>query len=121
MGVQAMSAIALRPYLPADAARCAEIFRASVEETASEDYSADQCDAWAAQAPTTGRPSPRASASALTLVALIDGEAGGLRQPARRGRHRHALCRSSLRPTRRRRRADRRPGAARRGARRRSA
>ena len=33
MGVQAMSAIALRPYLPADAGRCAEIFRASIEET----------------------------------------------------------------------------------------
>ena len=31
MGIQAMSAISLRPYLPADADRCAAIFRASVE------------------------------------------------------------------------------------------
>ena len=29
-----MSAVALRPYLPADAKRCAEIFRASIEELA---------------------------------------------------------------------------------------
>ncbi|MGO4872793.1 MAG: GNAT family N-acetyltransferase [Roseiarcus sp.] len=71
-----MSAIALRPYLPADAARCAEIFRASVEETASEAYSADQCDAWAAKADDRAAFAARLG-KALTLVALIDGEAAG--------------------------------------------
>ena len=55
-----MSAVALRPYLPADAPRCAAIFRASIEELASEDYSADQCDAWAARA-DDAPPSPNAS------------------------------------------------------------
>ena len=47
-----MSAISLRPFLPADAPRCLEIFRASIEEFAGEDYDADQREAWrrAAQA-----------------------------------------------------------------------
>ena len=69
-----MSAIALRPFLPADADRCAEIFRASVEELAGEDYSADQRDAWAAKADDRAAFAARL-AKALTLVALIDGEA----------------------------------------------
>lgn len=71
-----MSAIALRPYLPADAKRCAEIFRASIEELASEDYSADQCDAWAAEA---GDPAGFASrlGKSLSLIAVIEGEAAG--------------------------------------------
>lgn len=71
-----MSAISLRPYLPADADRCAEIFRASIEETTSEDYSADQRDAWAAKA--DDRPAFAARlGKALTLIALIDGETAG--------------------------------------------
>ena len=45
-----MSAVALRPYLPADAKRCAEIFRASIEELAADDYDADQREAWASRA-----------------------------------------------------------------------
>ena len=45
-----MSAVALRPYVPADARRCAEIFRMSVEELAAEDYDADQREAWASRA-----------------------------------------------------------------------
>ena len=36
-----MSAVSLRPYLPADAKRCAEIFRSSIEELAAEDYGED--------------------------------------------------------------------------------
>ena len=52
LGVQAMSAVSLRPYVPADARRCAEIFRASIEELAAEDYDADQREAWAS---TRGR------------------------------------------------------------------
>jgi putative acetyltransferase len=71
-----MSEISLRPYLPADAARCAEIFRAGVEELTSEDYSADQRDAWAAKANDAEAFAVRL-VKALTLVALIDGEVVG--------------------------------------------
>lgn len=66
-----MSAVSLRPYLPADAARCAAIFRASIEELASEDYSADQCAAWVARADDPGFA--ERLAGALTLIALVDG------------------------------------------------
>jgi putative acetyltransferase len=71
-----MTEISLRPFLPADAARCAEIFRASVEELASEDYSADQRDAWAAKADDEEAFGARL-VKTLTLVALVDGEAAG--------------------------------------------
>jgi len=71
-----MSAISLRPYLPADADRCAEIFRAGVEELAGEDYSDDQRAAWAAAADDRAAFAARL-AKALTLIALIDGEAVG--------------------------------------------
>ena len=71
-----MSAVSLRPYLPADAERCAAIFRASVEELASEDYSADQCAAWAARADDSAAFAKRLAA-ALTLMALVDGEPAG--------------------------------------------
>ncbi len=76
MGIQAMSAISLRPYLPADADRCVEIFRAGIEELANEDYSGDQRAAWAAKADDRAAFAARL-AKALTLVALIDGEAAG--------------------------------------------
>jgi putative acetyltransferase len=71
-----MSAVSLRPYLPTDAERCAAIFRLSVEELASEDYSADQCAAWAARADDSAAFAKRL-AGALTLVALVDGEPAG--------------------------------------------
>ena len=45
-----MSAVALRPYLPADARRCAEIFRLSIEELAADDYDEQQREAWASRA-----------------------------------------------------------------------
>ena len=45
-----MSQISLRPYVPADAKRCAEIFRAAIDELAAEDYDADQREAWASAA-----------------------------------------------------------------------
>ena len=45
-----MSAVSLRPYLPANARRCAEIFRSSIEELAAEDYGDEQREAWAARA-----------------------------------------------------------------------
>ena len=70
-----MSAVSLRPYLAADAERCAAIFRASVEESASEDYSAEQCAAWAARADDPGFANRLAGA--LTLIALVDGEPAG--------------------------------------------
>ena len=70
-----MSAVSLRPYLAADAERCADIFRASVEELAIEDYSAEQCAAWAARADDPDFP--KRLADALTLVALVDGELAG--------------------------------------------
>ena len=70
-----MSAVSLRPYLPVDAERCAAILRSSVEELASEDYSADQCAAWAARADEPDFP--KRLAGALTLVALVEGEPVG--------------------------------------------
>jgi len=71
-----MSAVSLRPYLPADGELCAAIFRASVEELASEDYSGDQCAAWAAQAGDEAAFAKRL-ADGLTLIALYDGEPAG--------------------------------------------
>ena len=70
-----MSSVSLRPYLPTDAERCAAIFHSSVEELASEDYSADQCAAWAARADDPDFP--KRLAGALTLMALVDGEPAG--------------------------------------------
>ena len=67
-----MSAVSLRPYLAADAERCATIFRASVEGLAIEDYSVEQCAAWAARADDPDFP--KRLAGALTLMALVDGE-----------------------------------------------
>jgi putative acetyltransferase len=67
--------VALRPFLPGDGARCATIFRAAIEEIASEDYSESQCAAWAARADDPAfAPS---LAAMLTLVATEDGEVVG--------------------------------------------
>ncbi len=71
-----MSAVSLRPYLAADAERCAAIFRLSVEGLAIVDYSAEQCAAWAARADDAAAFAKRL-AGALTLIALIDGEPAG--------------------------------------------
>ena len=71
-----MSAVSLRPYLPADAELCAAIFRASIEELASEDYTSDQCAAWAARADDSAAFAKQL-AEALTLIALYDGEPVG--------------------------------------------
>jgi putative acetyltransferase len=72
MGNQAMS-VALRPYLPADARRCAAIFRSAIEEIASEDYSEGQCEAWARQADDEAAFG-QSLAAMLTLIATEDGE-----------------------------------------------
>jgi putative acetyltransferase len=71
-----MSAVALRPYVPADTKRCAEIFRASIEELGAEDYSDDQREAWASRADDEEAFGARL-AGALTLLALIDGAVVG--------------------------------------------
>src|SRR5271166_5930969 len=71
-----MSAVSLRPYVPADAKRCAEIFRASIEELTGEDYDADQREAWASRADDQDAFAARL-AGALTLVAVIDGAVTG--------------------------------------------
>jgi putative acetyltransferase len=71
-----LSTIALRPYIPADAKRCAEIFRASIEELAAEDYSDEQREAWAAKADDERAFGARL-AEALTLLAMIDAAIAG--------------------------------------------
>ncbi len=66
----------LRPFLPDDAELLAILMQASIEELASDEYTADQRDAWAAaaEAPDFARK----LGSSLTLVALDeDGEPVG--------------------------------------------
>lgn len=71
-----MSVVALRPYLAADAKRCAEIFRLSIEELAAEDYNEEQREAWASRADDEPAFGARL-AEALTLLAVIDGAVAG--------------------------------------------
>jgi len=71
-----MTSVPLRPYLPADARRCAEIFRSSIEELAAEDYSEEQRESWAARADDEEAFGARL-AQALTLLAVIDGAIAG--------------------------------------------
>ena len=71
-----MSAVSLRPYLPADARRCGEIFRSSIEELAAEDYSDEQRESWAAHADDEQSFGARL-AGALSLLAVIDGAVAG--------------------------------------------
>ena len=68
--------VALRPYLPADAKRCAEIFRSSIEELAAEDYNDEQREAWASRADDEQAFGARLG-GALTLLAMIDGAVAG--------------------------------------------
>lgn len=69
-------AFALRPYLPRDAREIANLFRDSIEELASDDYSAAQREAWAAAADDEARFSARLGALA-TLVALSQDRIAG--------------------------------------------
>jgi putative acetyltransferase len=66
---------ALRPFLPADTAILAEIFRASVEELTGDDYAEAQQARWAAAA--DGEEFAAKLASELTLVATIAGSPVG--------------------------------------------
>ncbi len=68
--------VALRPYLPADAKRCAEIFRSSIEELAADDYDEAQREAWASRADDEAAFGARLK-GALTLLATIDGAVAG--------------------------------------------
>jgi putative acetyltransferase len=66
----------LRPYVPADAARCAAIFHASIETLTEDDYSDDQRQAWAAAADDVAAFGARLG-KALTLIASVSGEPVG--------------------------------------------
>ncbi len=67
-----MTAVSFRPYLPADAARCAEIFRDAIEITAADDYDEDQRAAWAARADDEDSFGAKL-AGQLTIVATLEG------------------------------------------------
>jgi putative acetyltransferase len=67
---------ALRPFLPADAAGCAAIFRASIEALTADDYDDDQRRAWAAAADDLAAFGARLGKS-LTLIATVSGEPVG--------------------------------------------
>jgi len=68
--------VSLRPYVPADARRCVDIFRSSIEELAADDYDPDQREAWASAADDQAAFAARL-AGALTLIAVIDGATAG--------------------------------------------
>jgi putative acetyltransferase len=68
--------LAMRPMLPADVPVLAEIFRASIEELTSEDYSEAQQEAWLSVADDEDDFGVRL-AGELTLVATYDGAAVG--------------------------------------------
>ena len=68
--------LAMRPYLPADCAACAVIFRAGIEALASEDYDEDQRSAWMGAADDEAAFASRLG-GALTLVATISGAPAG--------------------------------------------
>jgi len=72
MTAQARPQLALRPMLPADVPLLAEIFRASIEELAADDYSEAQQEAWASAADDEDAFGARL-ASELTLVATFGG------------------------------------------------
>jgi putative acetyltransferase len=81
MGSRAMSAqahpqLALRPMLPADAPLLAEIFRASIAELTTDDYSEAQQEAWASAADDEAAFAKMLSGQ-LTLIATLGGSPVG--------------------------------------------
>ncbi|MFZ0844660.1 MAG: GNAT family N-acetyltransferase [Pseudolabrys sp.] len=68
--------LALRPYLPEDAALLAEIFRASVMDLTSDDYTEAQQQAWAGTTDDEAAFAKRLG-SQLTLVTTLEGSAVG--------------------------------------------
>jgi putative acetyltransferase len=70
------SKVSLRPYVASDARRCAEIFRASIEVLAEDDYSEDQRTAWASHGEDVESFGKKLGGM-LTLIAIVDGEEVG--------------------------------------------
>ena len=68
--------LALRPFLPADAPLLREIFRDSIEELTSDDYTESQQEAWASVADDV-RNFGGKLAGKLTLVATLEGSPVG--------------------------------------------
>jgi putative acetyltransferase len=68
--------LALRPFLPADAPLLREIFRDSIEELTSEDYTEAQQEAWASVANDVEQFRNKLSRQ-LTLVATLEGSPVG--------------------------------------------
>jgi putative acetyltransferase len=73
---QQQQTFAMRPLLPDDVPLLAEIFRASIEELTSEDYSEAQREAWASAADDEEEFGQKLGRE-LTLVATYDGAAVG--------------------------------------------
>jgi putative acetyltransferase len=76
MTAQRASDLAMRPMLPDDAPLLAEIFRASIEQLAADDYSDAQIEAWSATADDEAAFG-KALSGQLTLIATIEGEPVG--------------------------------------------
>lgn len=73
---QAHPKLAMRPFLPADVPVLAEIFRASIAELTSDDYTEAQQEAWAASVDDDVAFAKRLGQQ-LTLIATLDGSAVG--------------------------------------------
>jgi len=83
MNATANPKVAMRPFLPDDAALLAEIFRASVAELTADDYSDAQREAWASAADDEEAFGAKL-AGQLTLLGTIEGAPVGfasLRHP----------------------------------------
>src|SRR5215468_3831911 len=76
MSATAHPKLGLRPFLPADAALLREIFRDSIEELTSEDYTEAQQEAWASVADNADDFREKLSRQ-LTLVATLEGSPVG--------------------------------------------
>jgi len=68
--------LALRPFLPADAPLLREIFRDSIEDLTTDDYTEAQQEAWASAANDVGEFRSKLSEQ-LTLVATLEGSPVG--------------------------------------------
>lgn len=71
-----MSAIALRPYLPADLPVLIAIFRDAITELTGDEYNDDQREAWASAADDEETFAARLG-QALTILATVEGQPVG--------------------------------------------
>ena len=76
MSAQAHPQLSMRPMLPADAPLVAEIFRASIAELTSDDYSEAQREAWASAAEDEAAFAKKLGGQ-LTLLATLEGSPVG--------------------------------------------